>query len=223
MEKHKIFNDILAKFIENQDFEVSKAMKAYLRNQFEFLGIQKPKRVLIQKDFFKLVKNQKFIDWEFVNFCWKSDFREMQFLAIDYLTKKIKFLKEDDFKYIEILLTSKMWWDTIDLLASKIVGEYFSIFPNNKLKIIDKWILSSNIWLNRTAILFQLKYKKNTDEKLLLYIIGELKFKNDFWIQKAIGWALREYSKTNKSWVKNVIDNNQHSDLVLKEASKYLN
>jgi len=107
------------------------------------------------------------------------------------------------------MITTKSWWDTVDFIAAKLVGDYFKKYPNQIGKYIQKWINSDNMWLQRTAILFQLKYKNQLDPKLLKYIIQSQLGSNEFFINKAIGWVLREYSKTNPTWVFNFVNTNE--------------
>jgi 3-methyladenine DNA glycosylase AlkD len=120
------------------------------------------------------------------------------------------------------MITNKSWWDTVDFIATKLVGTYLVLYPCERKNYVNKWINSGNIWLQRTAILFQLKYKEQTDFELLTYIIRQLNHTDEFFINKAIGWALREYSKTNPVKVKEFIDSVQLSNLSIKEGSKYL-
>lgn len=100
------------------------------------------------------------------------------------------------------------------MIASSLVGELFKIYPELIIPYTSKWIKSSNMWLQRSAILFQLGYKEKTDKELLADLIikaNESENKDEFFIRKAIGWALREYSKTNPEWVIEFIK--QHDEL----------
>ncbi len=147
--------------------------------------------------------------------------REFQYLAIDYMEKVKDLFTPEDMENIEKLLTTKSWWDSVDAI-NKVVGHIVMKYPQTKEDVILKWIKSDNIWLNRIAIIFQLKYKEKTDTVFLSNAILYNCETTEFFINKAIGWALREYSKTNKEWVKEFIDNNNLSKLSIREGSKYI-
>ena len=121
------------------------------------------------------------------------------------------------------MIINKSWWDTIDFLSPKILGKYFKLYPDEIEKNTQKWILSNNIWLKRSAILFQLKYKETLNIDLLNRIIIPLSNSKEFFINKAIGWILREYGKTNKEWVINFVKKNKLSNLSNREALKHIN
>lgn len=213
--------NIIDMFYENKIEENAVHMAAYMKNKFSFLGISRPKRNELQKTFLKEAKKGKFVDWEFIFKCWDLPEREFQYLAMDYIVTLQKYLLENDIEKIEKLITNKSWWDTVDVLAGKIAGQFFSRFPRLIDKYILEWSVSENIWLKRTAILFQLKYKEKTDIQLLKKVILQNKDTKEFFINKAIGWALREYSKTNKKWVRSFIANNSLHSLSVREGSKY--
>ena len=161
------------------------------------------------------------INKELVESLWNEEFKEFQYLG-DYLIREKKKLQKDDINFIKNLITKKPWWDTVDLIASHLVGEICKKYPELVDEYILKWSQGEDMWLRRTAILFQLKYKENTNTKVLEKVILDNNEDKEFFIEKAIGWALREYSKTNKEWVKNFIATNKLSNLSIREASKYL-
>ncbi len=116
---------------------------------------------------------------------------------MDLLAKKAKKAEICRVDLYEYLILTKSWWDTVDYLAARMVGTHFQKFPTITKDYTEKWMDSENMWLQRTAILFQLGYKKNTDLKLLTNYIERLLGSKEFFINKAIGWILREYSKTD--------------------------
>ncbi|MBU5454958.1 DNA alkylation repair protein [Caproiciproducens sp. MSJ-32] len=209
--------------MQNKDPNNAAPMKAYMKNQFEFLGIKTPLRKELEKPFFKKLDKNSPIDREFVKSLWKEEYREFQYLGVDYLIKEKKKLQNDDIHFIKELIINKSWWDTIDLIASHLVGEICQKYPKLIDEYILKWSQDENMWLRRTAILFQLKYKENTNTEVLEKVILNNNEDNEFFIEKAIGWALREYSKSNKEWVKIFISSYKLSKLSVKEGSKYLN
>jgi 3-methyladenine DNA glycosylase AlkD len=122
---------------------------------------------------------------------------------------------------IEKLITTKSWWDSVDAI-NIVVGHIAMKYPEVKEGILSKWKKSDNIWLNRVSIVFQLKYKEKTDTEFLSKAILHNSKTDEFFINKAIGWALREYSKTNKEWVRNFIESHELSKLSVREGSKYI-
>ena len=213
---------VVEKFKVNGNEENAKAMKAYLKDQFEFLGIKSPERKDLQKEFLKSIDKNSEINKVWILQLWNYQYREFQYIAMDYLIKLKKNLKEEHMELIEVLIVTNSWWDTVDILASHMVGELCRMYPNLIEKYILKWAVSENVWLRRTAIIYQIKYKETVDTRMLEYAICENMSDNEFFIRKAIGWSLREYSKVNKSWVKEFISKNKLSSLSVREASKYL-
>lgn len=210
-------------FKANRNEENAAPMKKYMKDQFLFLGIKKPKRAELMKHFFKesgILKEP--FQTDFVVALWEKEEREYQYAALDYLDKSLKKLTKEHLSFIETLLTSKSWWDTVDILASKSVGKIAKEYPEIISETIDSWAYGNHMWLQRTSILFQLKYKNETDETLLYSYIKHHANSKEFFIQKAIGWALREYSKTNPNSVKRFIQENELPKLSIREGSKYI-
>lgn len=208
-------------FYKNRNEELAVPMAKYMKNNFAFLGMKKPERMELSKEFIKESKKAKEIDWEFIFKCFELPEREFQYLSINYMDAVKNLFTADDMDKMEELIMTKSWWDSVDSI-SPIVGYICMKYPHIKGKVIDKWIFSDNIWLKRVSILFQLKYKEKTDTDFLSKAILNNSNTREFFVDKAIGWALREYSKTNKEWVRSFIDNNSLSKLSIKEGSKYL-
>ncbi|WP_314866952.1 DNA alkylation repair protein [Aggregatibacter kilianii] len=177
-------------------------MAAYMKNRFDFLGIPTPLRRKLCKSLFKEMKPQA-LDWDFVEACWESPYREMQYVAMDYLNALVEQLTPQDLSRIKLLITRKSWWDTVDAL-DKVIGGIFLNFPEIRAQLIH-WSQHDNIWLRRVAIDCQLSLKQQTDQTLLSEVIQNNFGQSEFFINKAIGWALREYGKTNPNWVKNFV------------------
>lgn len=198
-------------------------MKAYMRDQYEFHGIQSgPRRdalkVLFSKQHLPSLDELAAI----VDELWALPQREYQLVAVDLLIKQKKRLPESFLQHVERWITTKSWWDTVDMVATHIVASLFLRFPTETTGVINQWRESDNIWLRRTAILYQLKFKQNTDQDLLFTIIGENQADKEFFIQKAIGWSLREYSKTNAAAVIKFIDTQRIEGLAKREGLKWL-
>ena len=208
-------------FYNNKNEELAVPMAKYMQNKFPFLGIKTPERKELAKQFLNERKKDNIVDWDFIYKCFDLPEREFQYLAIAYLNTVGNLLTLDDMDNIERLITTKSWWDSIDSI-NPIVGYICLQHYEVKEKVVDKWIYSKNIWLKRASILFQLKYKEKTDTIFLKKAIVNNCDSDEFFVNKAIGWALREYSKTNKEWVKDFIENNGLSKLSVKEGSKYI-
>ena len=207
------------KAVANPDDAV--AMKAYMKNKFEFLGVKTPARRKLTKAFFKQ-QTDSVIDWDFINETWSNSYRELQYAALDYLESRKKLLTPSDLPRLKKLAQTKSWWDTIDFL-DRLVGSIIARFPETK-EIILAWSRDEDIWLRRLAIDHQLLRKEETDTELLEKILVNNLGQTEFFINKAIGWALRDYSKTNPDWVREFIERHQieMAGLSIREGSKYL-
>lgn len=209
-------------FEGNRNEENSGPMKKYMKDHFPFLGIKSPLRKELEKQFFKETEILKRpFNQDFVISLWEKDEREYQYTAITYMGKFIKKLPKDVIQFLEGLITTKSWWDSVDSIAP-LAGELAKKYPELINENINQWSVDDNFWLRRTSILFQLKYKDQTNEALLYDYIVKNADSMEFFIQKAIGWALREYSKTNPVSVKEFIRDNQLAPLSIREGSKYL-
>lgn len=199
-------------------------MKAYMLNQFEFYGIKTPQRDVLVKAFLKTEQIQQYNALEkTVKYMWSQEEREWQYAAIDLLASHIVLWRASTINLIEYCLTHKSWWDAVDGIGSDWLPKYFSLFSEQQIPITQKWNRSNNMWLQRSSILFQRSYKKNTNTQLLAEYILYHQSSKEFFIQKAIGWALREYSKTNPEWVKSFVESNDLAPLSKREALKRLN
>ena len=216
------FNKLYEEMIQHKNEEQAQKMSKYMLNKFEYIGIKTPERREIFKNFFKEYKNEEKIDWEFVNKCWENKYREFQYVGADYLKNMKDKLTIDDIHKFKRLILEKSWWDTIDNLDMTIGA--LALKDSNVNKILLEWSLDGNIWLRRIAIDHQLLRKEKTNTELLEKILKNNLGQTEFFINKAIGWALRDYSKTNPEWVKNFIEENKENmaKLSIKEASKYL-
>ena len=214
--------DLLVELEAGKDPEKAGPMEAYMRHQFPFLGIAGPERNALYRKFFPSAKKTKIIDWDFVDTCWEKEPREYQYVAANYLKAMQTYLTKDDLPKLERLVVTKSWWDTVDIL-DRVVGSLVANHPELE-EVLLKWSLSDNIWLRRVAIDHQLLRKEKTDVQLMEKILLNNLDQPEFFINKAIGWALRDYSKTNPEWVSSFIEKNKErmSELSIKEASKYL-
>lgn len=214
--------EIKRKFEQIEDEENAISMAKYMRNLFLFYGIPTPKRKAVYKDFLKEEKSLGKIDWEFLNQCYQDLHREFQYFVCDYLLAMKEYLTYEDLPKIKQYITKKEWWDTIDCFDS-VIGE-IGLRDSRVDELMLVWSKEEDFWLRRIAIDHQLNRKEKTNKELLEKIIVNNLGSSEFFINKAIGWSLREYSKTNPAWVKNFI--NRYKDkldkLSIREASKYI-
>lgn len=216
--------DSLALQLEQaKNTEKGEKMTAYMQDKFPFYGIYAEDRKAIQRNWFQLVKQHQPNFWDLLRELWRRDQREFQMIGVELLKKRPKKQYEKgDWTQFEWMITEKSWWDTVDLIASNAVGTYFQLFPEMRDEVIHKWRENDVFWLNRTCLLFQLKYKNTVDFALLTDLIDSFKGNQEFFIQKAIGWSLREYSKANPQAVRSYLDLSELKGLAVREASKYL-
>ena len=202
---------------------IAEGQKAYMRHQFEFYGIKAPLRREIQKPFLKKEFLPPKSELEsIVKTLWSKPEREYQFFAQELVFKYTKQFAEKHIGLLEFMVTHKSWWDTVDYIAVRLIGPYFDLYPGQLHFYIEKWLASGNIWLQRCCLLYQLKRKDKTDTQRLSYTIQQLLGSKEFFINKAIGWVLREYSRTNPEWVKSFVADYELASLSKKEALRLL-
>lgn len=209
---------------EQADPEYAENQKKYMKNKFEFFGLKAQPRRKITREF-KRRENRPAYDQleEVIKLVWQKPEREFQYFGTEILERYQKQFTEDIIDLFEYMISHKSWWDTVDRIAKKLVGEYFIIYPDRRDPTIKMWLESDNIWLQRTCLLFQLGYKEKTDVDLLFELVEELSEIDEFFIQKAIGWALREYSKIDPEVIENFISSHELSSLATREGMKIIN
>ena len=214
--------DLITDLEENRNELLAESMSKYMQDKFRFLGVRGATRTEIYKKYFPDARKTKIIDWDFVESCWNKEEREFQYVVVYYLKAMQKFLKREDISKLKYLIVTKSWWDTVDLLA-KVVGSLV-IRIEGYDQIMLEWSKDSNIWLKRVAILYQLSLKDKVDKQVLDKILVNNLGDSEFFINKAIGWALRDYSKYNPEWVREFIKKNKENmaNLSIREASKYI-
>lgn len=216
-----MLNEIIVLLEKYSDKEQAEKMSSYMQNKFKFAGIQRPVlKELIKPYLSKSAKEQ--LNWDFIFDLWNVDYREAQYIALEYLQKHHKQLQPSDINNLKKLITTKSWWETVDTIDAY-VGEI--VLKDEALKeTMLEWAVDENMWLRRTSIDFQQKYKEKTDWEILEKVIAANLNSKEFFINKAIGWSLRDYSKTNPDWVRDFVDKYQGglAPLSIKEATKLL-
>jgi len=223
MTNNEFITSLEREFSKHTNSRVAKAQSAYMRNQFNFYGLTTSKRRNIQKPLFQEYNLSLTPDLKkTIKQLWKKDERDYQYCAQELIFQNTQQFTPEYINLFEFMIIHKSWWDTIDFLSPKLVGTYFNLYPEKKENQVEKWLCSNNIWLQRSCLLFQLKYKNNLNTELLTHIIHSLLGSKEFFINKAIGWILREYSKTNSRWVVNFVEKTSLSKLSSKEALKFI-
>lgn len=217
-----LVNSLTSLLDSHRDPARAKMMSTYMKNLFPFYGIPSPQRIELGRTWHKEMGIQS-LHRELVSGLWAVAEREAQYVAMDHVKRFKKHLDSNDIPWLESLIGEKSWWDTVDFLAVHVAGEILLRYPDMNPVIPDRWIESPDRWLNRTALLYQLKFKKATDfGRLQRYILTHLGSK-DFFINKASGWALREYAKTDPVGVIRFVEANPGlSNLTIREALKHL-
>ena len=203
---HSYVNSVKSLFEQNANPVQAGPMKKYMRDQIEYLGIKSPQNAALMREFINEYGLPPLEKLDIIaRELWSLPQREFQYSAIALAGKLEKKLGPDFITTIEYLITTKSWWDTVDILAGHAVGDQFRRFPAVKEKYLKKWRKSNNFWLRRTTLLFQLGYKKETDFDLLCELVQENLGSDEFFINKAIGWALRQYAHTDPAPVKKFV------------------
>ena len=216
------YAEIRNRFEESADQENAVRMAKYMRNLFSFYGIPTPKRKKLYRDILKEEKKMKIVDWKFLDQCYMDEHREFQYLAADYLIALNDFLTYDDIPKIRKYVKEKQWWDTIDFL-DRVIGD-IGLKDTRVDELMLEWSTDEDFWVRRIAIDHQLLRKEKTNAALLEKVIVNNLGSNEFFINKAIGWSLRDYSKTDPEWVRAFLEKygEQMDKLSVREAGKYI-
>lgn len=205
------------------DVPTAEWSRAYLKDQFELFGIKAPLRRALFKQFMAENTPPQYNDlsdlvWEL----WLEPEREFQYFAIEILEKYKKVWTEDMIDLFEKIIVTKSWWDSVDYISSALVSIYFKKYPQQIKPVTERWMASGNMWLQRVSIIFQLTYRKQTDTELMFNYMRQLTHSKEFFIQKAIGWALRQHARTDADLVRDFVENTKMAPLSKREALKHI-
>jgi 3-methyladenine DNA glycosylase AlkD len=220
---HSYAKSIQILFEKHANRKQAVAMKRYMRDQFEYLGIKGPQMGELLKGYYSEHGLPDISDLDsIVRDLWTLPQREFQYVATGLIGRLENSLPEEFIRTLEYLLVTKSWWDTVDSLSAGAIGVHFMRYPKTKKKYLTKWRKSDNFWLRRAAVLFQLGYKQETDFDLLCEIIRENLGSKEFFINKAIGWALRQYTRVDPQAVRKFVKETPLHPLSAREALKWL-
>ncbi|MDH6127241.1 DNA alkylation repair protein [Kitasatospora sp. GP82] len=197
-------------------------MSAYMRHQFSFLGLPAPARRTLARTVLEGTPHPAEADCTALALaCWELPEREYQYFATDYLARYADRCSSAFLPTVRHLISTRSWWDTVDPLASHVVGRLVAADPGLRAEM-DAWIRSDNLWIARTALLHQLRHRGRTAADRLFTYCTLRSGDSDFFIRKAIGWALREYGKTEPTAVRRYVEQSSLSPLSVREALKNL-
>lgn len=199
--------------------ERASAMSAYMKGQFPFLGIQTKERRRVSLPLIRAFSGDLL---EAARCLWNLPEREYQYVAADLLRHHCRRLSAADLPGLEALVLQKSWWDTVDGLAVSIGSVVLA--DRSLAGRMDELVQSPQLWLRRVALLHQLAWKAETDEQRLFDYCRQCAPEREFFIRKAIGWALRQYARTNPASVSRFLEEHRSvlSSLSFREAAKHL-
>jgi len=218
------FAELQIAFEKHANPVLAAGSKAYMRNLSEYYGLTSPLRRKLTKEFIARSGYPPYEQLEeMVHFAWQQPQREWQYVAMEIVEKSVKKADQSLLDLAEWMITNKSWWDSVDFIAPNIAGVLFKRYPEIKMQYIEKWMQSGNLWLLRSCLLHQLRDTKTADRALLFNLCERLADHPDFFIRKAIGWSLRQYSKVFPEAVIDFVNSHKLSNLSRKEALKVIN
>lgn len=204
------------------NLENQQPMAAYMKNRFAFLGLKAPQRQAACKSVLNASKQMPTEElMELIGAYYNLREREYQYLAIDLAIANVKRFGKSQTVALAEYVSQKAWWDSVDAWR-KFFGLRIKYFPDELQEMYHHFHSSEDFWMRRVAINLQLMQKDETDLVLLTKAILKDRETDEFFIQKAIGWSLRQYSKTNPQWVRQFLEDYQLSPLAVREATKHL-
>lgn len=218
----EIIDHLEEEFAKNAIAPKKPQMEAYMKHKFLYYGLPTPIRKQVCKPYLKELVAGNFDIEKVTQLLWQKPEREWQYFAQEYLVKCQKQWQPKHLQLFKHLTVTKSWWDTVDMIATNLVGALILKYPE-LINEIDNWNQDENMWLNRVSILYQLKYREATDIDRLFEYCKNHATSSEFFHQKAIGWALRELAKREPKLVVNFVKSNNLAMLSKREALKHLN
>ena len=207
------------------DPEKARGMQAYMKTEMPFYGVLKAGRTPIVRHLVKQFKPSTGDEYEsLVRTLWAMPHREEKYIALSVARRFKSFIRPDRLPLYHDLIVEGSWWDFVDEVATKLIGQLVLDHPGEVWPVVDGWAGHENMWLRRTAIICQIGAKEETDRRRLFLFSEAMLDEKEFFIRKAIGWALREYAKTDRQAVADFV--RRHADemsgLTYREASKHI-
>ena len=220
---HAYARDLKALFLKQANPKNAGPMKGYMRDQFDYVGLKGPEMGELLREHIAGHGLPPLADLDrVIRDLWALPQREFQYAATRLLGRLEKQLPAGFIRTLEYLIVTKSWWDTVDTVSAGTLAVHFKRYPKVRERWLAKWRKSKNFWLRRACILFQLNYKKDTDFALMQDIIRENLGSKEFFINKAIGWALRQYTRLDPQGVRKFVAETPLHPLSAREALKWL-
>lgn len=200
-------------------------MAAYMKTSMPFYGVQKPDRVPIIQEIKKDYRPDTFEEYrDALRSLWMLRYREEKYIALNYAEAFTKHIGLDALPVYEEIIRQGQWWDFVDPVSTNLIGRVYLLKREDMSSLIEEYSDDSDLWIRRCSLLVHNKHKEKTDSEQLFRFCEKMAHETDFFIRKAIGWALREYSKTNPKLVAKFIKKNKGelSPLSIREGSKYV-
>lgn len=216
---------IVAALSDLGDATAAGGMRAYMRDQFAFLGVTARPRDAAWREVRAAADSahgrpdgNELI--RFAEAMWRRPEREFRYVGAKALAARAGRLEPRHLEAVRRLLVTDAWWDTVDILAPNVIGPLAQRFGDEVVPVLDEWVTDDDRWLVRTAVIHQLKAKGGTDAERLARHCTTAAPHPDFFVRKAVGWALRAYSSTDPAWVEEFVARTQLSGLSAREALK---
>ncbi len=222
---HPWVQSVQTAFSSADNPKIAAPMSAYMKNHFPFHGITSQHRTELLKDLLSKENLPEHNDLPLIcRQLWQLPQREYTYAALTLMTKFHKKLTPTDIPWVIDLVTQKSWWDSVDTLAGNVLSTLVNRLPDTLWPNFEPLISADNFWLNRTAIIVQLKMRDKTDTDFLMAAILPHMHNKEFFLRKAIGWSLRQYARHNPQWVIDFVQQHQEllSGLSKREALKRL-
>ena len=209
-------------FRTHGDPAIAQGQMAYMRQQFEYFGLKMPAWKALTTNIHRTHGLPDGTDLQaLARLCFDDEHRELHYFALETLQKMVKKQPPEFIRFLEELILKKSWWDTVDTIATRLVGVHFQRHPELIRPVTERWMASGQLWLQRVCLIFQLKYKEKTDVELLFRYIRQVAESKEFFLQKGAGWALRQYSRNDPQAVRHFLDTNRVAPLTRREGGKY--
>lgn len=225
MKYHPLTSEIRSAYKAAANPHDAPDMQRYMKSDMPFYGIKTAVRRKIDKTVFNKYKIKDLVEYErVIRELWSGKYREERYTAIGFAIKYEKFHLMEAIPLYRMMIESGAWWDYVDSIAIYLVGALLRKFPSEMKGELEQWIEDDHLWIRRAAIIAQVSFRADTYHELLFRFCRICMHEKSFWIRKAIGWALRDYSKHEPERVRRFVDENREnlSGLSLKEASKYI-
>jgi len=204
------------------------AMQKYMKSAMPYYGVPLPEVRRVCNPLFDAYPLASAVQFEAAveRLFVEAAHREERYVAINLAQHRRyrTYQTPDRVPLYRRLIIAGAWWDTVDEIAANLIGPVLRTHPARVRPVVHRWATDPNMWLRRTAIIAQLGHKQDTDLDLLTYAIDVNGADTEFFIRKAIGWALRQYARTDPDWVRAFVDGREDvlSGLSKREARKHL-